>query len=116
MTIKRSDWRGVKRGSSAPKRSMSYGAIDSDMYSIAQQAVANGYGKSEYLRAQARAWSTRVQTTDSARIPASPRTSAILGSVVIGLAMARVLRLVRVVFNSAPSAGAAFIAPASHRR
>ena len=40
---------------------MSYGDIDSDMYSIAQQAVANGYGKSENLRAQPTALSTRGQ-------------------------------------------------------
>src|SRR4029453_6482335 len=63
MTISRSAWRGVKRGSKAPNRSMSYGDIESDMYSIAQHAVANGYGKSENLRAHATALSTVVSMT-----------------------------------------------------
>src|SRR5438270_11691364 len=68
----RSAWRGVKRGSSAPKRSMSYGDIESDMYSIAQHAVANGYGKIEYLRAQPMARSSRVSTTASPSSASSP--------------------------------------------
>jgi hypothetical protein len=37
------------------------------MYSIAQQAVANGYGNNEYFRAQPTALSNRVRTTVSAR-------------------------------------------------
>ena len=51
-TISRSDWRGEKRGSAAPKRSVSYGLELTDMNSIAQQAVTNGYGNSENFRAQ----------------------------------------------------------------
>ena len=51
-TISRSDCRGEKRGSAAPKRSVSYGVELTDMNSIAQQAVTNGYGNSENLRAQ----------------------------------------------------------------
>jgi hypothetical protein len=37
------------------------------MYSIAQQAVANGYGNNEYFRAQPTALSSRVRTTVSAK-------------------------------------------------
>src|SRR5262249_45736558 len=72
ITMMRSAWRGVKRGRSAPKRSMSYGDIESDMYSIAQHAVAKGYGKIEYLRAQPMARSRRVRTTASPRSASSP--------------------------------------------
>jgi hypothetical protein len=42
ITIRRSACRGVKRGSSAPKRSMSYADMESDMNSMAQHAVAKG--------------------------------------------------------------------------
>src|SRR5262249_33522936 len=72
----RSAWRGLKRGSKAPKRSMSYGDIDRDIYSIAQHAVANGYGKREYFRAQLIALSKRVTTTDSESIRSSPDFTA----------------------------------------
>src|SRR5919201_4613879 len=41
------------------------------MYSIAQHAVAKGYGKIEYLRAQPIALSSRVSTTASPRARAS---------------------------------------------
>src|SRR5262244_1701399 len=51
---------------------MSYGDIESDMYSIAQHAVANGYGKIEYLRAQPIALSSCVSTTASPRSASSP--------------------------------------------
>src|SRR5258708_12784311 len=72
MTINKSAWRGVKRGSRAPKRSMSYGDIESAMYSIAQHAVANGYGKIENLRAQPIALSRRVSTAGSPSPNSSP--------------------------------------------
>src|SRR5262245_63383907 len=39
--------------------------MESDMYSMAQHAVANGYGKIEYLRAHPIARSSRVTTTAS---------------------------------------------------
>src|SRR5438094_751676 len=42
------------------------------MYSIAQHAVANGYGKIEYFRAQPMARSRRVTTTASAMSASSP--------------------------------------------
>src|SRR5262249_60766460 len=87
ITIKRSAWRGVKRGSSAPKRSMSYGDIDSDMNSMAQQAVANGYGKIEYLRAQPIARSSLVTTTASAMSDSSPETTRPGRGGAIGLGM-----------------------------
>src|SRR2546427_12314366 len=45
------------------------------MYSIAQQAVANGYGKIEYLRAQPIALSRRVRTTASPRSASSPEVA-----------------------------------------
>src|SRR5438552_12092836 len=73
--MRRSACRGVNRGSSAPKRSMSYGDIESDMYSIAQQAVANGYGKIEYFRAHPIALSSRVSTTASPRSASSPEVA-----------------------------------------
>src|SRR6266496_4001944 len=41
--------------------------MESDMYSMAQHAVAKGYGKIEYLRAQPIALSSRVSTTASPR-------------------------------------------------
>src|SRR5262245_48309958 len=67
ITMMMPAWRGVKRGRRAPKRSMSYGDMESDMNSMAQHAVANGYGKIEYLRAQPIALSRRVSTTVSPR-------------------------------------------------
>ena len=51
-TMSRSDWRGEKRGSAAPKRSVSYSVELTAMNSMPQHAVTNGYGKSENLRAQ----------------------------------------------------------------
>src|SRR5260370_32154290 len=72
MTISKSAWRGVNRGSSAPKRSMSYGVHESDIYSIAQHAVANGYGKIENLRAHPIALSRRVSTAASPSRISSP--------------------------------------------
>src|SRR5262249_38882008 len=50
--IIRSAWRGEKRGNSAPKRAMSYFGAATDMYSMPQHAVTNGYENSENLRAQ----------------------------------------------------------------
>src|SRR5919198_94718 len=45
------------------------------MYSIAQHAVAKGYGKIEYLRAQPIALSSRVSTTASPRSASSPEVT-----------------------------------------
>ncbi len=42
------------------------------MYSMAQQAVANGYGKIEYLRAQPIAFSTCVTITLSLSSDSGP--------------------------------------------
>src|SRR4249920_1943887 len=50
--ISRSAWRGEKRGNSAPKRAMSYFGAATDMYSMPQHAVTNGYENSDHLRAQ----------------------------------------------------------------
>src|SRR5450432_965198 len=50
--INRSACRGEKRGNSAPKRAMSYLGAATDMNSMPQQAVTNGYWKSENFRAQ----------------------------------------------------------------
>src|SRR5437870_11046449 len=49
--------------------------MESDMYSMAQHAVANGYGKIEYLRAQPIALSSRVSTTESPRSACSPEVA-----------------------------------------
>src|SRR3954447_3542651 len=70
--MRRSAWRGLNRGNSAPNRSISYGDMERDIYSIAQQAVANGYGNNEYLRAHPTALSTRVRTAVSASICSCP--------------------------------------------
>src|SRR5688572_24958204 len=85
--MRRSDWRGVKRGRSAPNRSMSYADIESDMNSMAQHAVANGYGKIEYLRAQPIARSSFVTTTDSASSESSVDVARRGRTVEIGFAM-----------------------------
>src|SRR6476646_10721841 len=58
--ISRSAWRGEKRGNSAPKRAMSYLGAATDMNSMPQHAVTNGYWNSENLRAQLAAASTLV--------------------------------------------------------
>src|SRR5215470_9645117 len=61
------------------------------MYSIAQHAVANGYGKIEYLRAQPIARSSRVSTTASPRSAASPEVAARGAGGAMGFAMAEIL-------------------------
>src|SRR6187431_2428080 len=50
--ISRSACRGEKRGNSAPKRAMSYLGAATDMNSMPQQAVTNGYWNNENFRAQ----------------------------------------------------------------
>src|SRR2546430_16036568 len=50
--------------------------MDSDMYSMAQHAVAKGYGKIEYLRAQPIALSSRVSTMASPRSACSPEVAS----------------------------------------
>ena len=50
--MSRSAWRGEKRGSSAPKRAMSYLGAQVAMNSMPQQAVTKGYSNRENLRAQ----------------------------------------------------------------
>src|SRR5580658_8152236 len=52
-TQRRSDWRGEKRGASAPKRATSKRGLATLMNSMPQQAVTNGYWNSEYFLAQA---------------------------------------------------------------
>src|SRR4030095_1520062 len=84
-TMSRSPCGGVRRGRSAPNRSMSYGDMDSDMNSIAQQAVAKGYGKIEYLRAQPIARSRRGTTTASAMIALPPDATRGRGRRLVGL-------------------------------
>src|SRR5579884_2022129 len=54
-TIIRSDWRGLARNTSAPKRAMSYRAIPTAIISIAQHARPKVTGHSDDLRAQANA-------------------------------------------------------------
>ena len=51
-TISRSLWRGENRGNSAPKRARSYFGPATDMNSMPQHAVTNGYVNSENLRPQ----------------------------------------------------------------
>src|SRR2546428_176389 len=49
--------------------------MERDMYSMAQHAVAKGYGKIEYLRAQPIALSSRVSTTASPSSACSPEAA-----------------------------------------
>src|SRR4051812_24891455 len=63
--IKRSAWRGEKRGNSAPKRAMSYFGAATDMNSMPQHAVTNGYVNSENFRPQFAASSRRVVASSS---------------------------------------------------
>jgi hypothetical protein len=58
---------------------MSYGDMERDMYSMAQQAVAKGYGNREYFLAQPTALSNRVKTTVSARSLSGPDLVSALG-------------------------------------
>ncbi len=51
-TIMRSDWRGLGRKTSAPKRAMSKRDVDEAIISIAQQARPNVSGQMADLRAQ----------------------------------------------------------------
>src|SRR6185436_15560496 len=65
----------------------SYGDIESDMNSMAQHAVANGYGKIEYFRAHPIARSSRVTTTASASNESSAEVASRGRAVGIGFAM-----------------------------
>src|SRR5690242_21938514 len=60
--ISTSAWRGEKLCRSIPKRAMSNRLAAVAMYSMAQQAVPNGIGQSELLRAQLVRKSSRVVT------------------------------------------------------
>src|SRR5205809_5798853 len=60
--ISTSAWRGEKLWRSIPNRAMSYRLAAVAMYSMAQQAVPNGIGQSELLRAQLVRKSSRVVT------------------------------------------------------
>src|SRR5712692_6090182 len=62
-TIIRSDWRGVPRKTSAPKRDRSCRASMTAIISIAQQARPNCMGQIEERRAQLMTESTVVVTT-----------------------------------------------------
>ena len=61
-TIIRSDWRGLGRNTSAPKRAMSKRDVLEAIISMAQQANPNVSGQSADLRAQLKTWSTEVVT------------------------------------------------------
>src|SRR6476661_7607041 len=60
--ISTSAWRGEKLWRSMPKRAMSNRLAAVAMYSMAQQAVPNGIGNSDLLRAQLVRKSSRVVT------------------------------------------------------
>src|SRR5208337_52742 len=59
-TIMRSDWRGLGRNTSAPKRAMSKREVVEAIISMAQQARPKVSGQSEDFRAQLKIWSTVV--------------------------------------------------------
>src|SRR3954453_21747127 len=74
--ISRSAWRGEKRGNSAPKRAMSYLGAATDMNSMPQQAVTNGYWNSDHLRAQLRA-ASRFEVCSSVEAMSLPADRAL---------------------------------------
>src|SRR5271157_1659478 len=59
-TIMRSDWRGLGRNTSAPKRAMSKREVVEAIISMAQHAKPKVSGQREDLRAQLKIWSTVV--------------------------------------------------------
>lgn len=61
-TIMRSDWRGLGRKTSAPKRAMSKREVLAAIISMAQQARPNVSGQMDDSRAQLNTWSTEVVT------------------------------------------------------
>src|ERR1700730_10285720 len=61
-TIMRSDWRGLGRNTSAPKRAISNREVDEAIISIAQQAKPNVSGQIADFRAQLKTQSTEVVT------------------------------------------------------
>src|SRR6187399_1554288 len=58
--MSRSAWRGENACRSIPKRARSYLLAAVAMNSMAQQAVPNGIGHSEFLRPQLTNWSSLV--------------------------------------------------------
>src|SRR5688572_18168753 len=66
-TIIRSDWSGLNRIASAPKRARSYRLDAVAISSIPQQAVANGMGQRELRRAQFTTFLSWVVNTLSGR-------------------------------------------------
>src|SRR5947199_8487719 len=72
-TIKRSLWRGENRGNSAPNRAMSYFGAATDMNSMPQHAVTNGYENRENLRPQLVALSRIDCLASLAQVAASSR-------------------------------------------
>src|SRR5262245_11633830 len=66
-TSRRSDCLGVKRGKVKPKRSVSKRGPVTDMYSMPQQAVTNGYWKNANFLAQASMLSYRDVKNESRR-------------------------------------------------
>src|SRR5467141_365934 len=81
-TIIRSDWRGLPRKTSAPKRAMSYREQLIDIISIAQQARPKVTGQIDDRRAHCTIFSTVVVRTgisDSKPISFADRRSAIDG-------------------------------------
>src|SRR5512132_746062 len=81
-TIIKSDWRGVPRKTSAPKRERSCRASMTAIISIAQQASPNCIGQIEERRAQLMTESTVVVTTLSPkRLSTRPMRSGSLGPV-----------------------------------
>src|SRR5690348_5177173 len=78
-TIIRSDWRGLPRNTSAPKRAMSYREQLMAIISIAQHARPNVTGQIEDRRAHCTIFSTVVVSTgmSASRPMASHRTAAV---------------------------------------
>src|SRR4029077_12316194 len=93
--MSKSACRGLNLGKSAPNRSMSYGDIESEIYSMAQQAVAQGYGNREYFRAQPTALSSRVSTTVSAKSLSCPNLGSAAGPLGTISGLSSLIRIIK---------------------
>src|SRR5439155_16214552 len=75
-TIIRSDWRGLPRKTSAPKRAMSYREQLIDIISIAQHASPNVTGQIDDRRAHCTIFSTVVVNTGISKSDSRPIETA----------------------------------------
>src|SRR4029450_12910836 len=104
-TSSRSDCLGVKRGRRRPKRSVSKRGPVTDMYSMPQQAVTNGYWKKANFRAQASASSYRDVKNASRRRELPGRRSGSRGTGRCSVVMVSSGVIASILARSRPGAG-----------